>query len=343
MLDLINGFESISFIGMSKNAGKTTTLNYFIEQTRGKFILGLSSVGRDGETIDRVTSTSKPRIYIYAGTIIATCEACFKLCDATLEILEITGINTPMGRVLIARAISDGFVEIAGPSSNGETKIIMKKMKAHGANKIFIDGALSRKSLASPTVAEATLLSTGAALSNSMQKVISQTVFSYMLLNIDSLNEKEIADKIVTKSEKGTAEGISLIFDDHSLLSLELNTTIIGNEDLILTNIKENSRWIYTSGAITDSFVDALVKNTKASQKLTIIVNDGTKLFVNEESWSKLKVRKIKVLAMDKIKICGITVNPYSAHDYEMDGKVLLKNLKQHIDVPIFNVKEVSI
>lgn len=341
-MNLINGFESISFIGMSKNAGKTTTLNYFIEQTRGKYTLGLSSIGRDGETVDRVTSTSKPKIYIYKGTIVATCEACFKLCDATLEILEVTGINTPMGKVLIARAITDGFVEIAGPSSNKETKIIMEKMKFYGANKLFIDGALSRKSLASPTVAEGTMLSTGAALSNSLQKVVSQTVFSYHLLNIETLKTPEIISQIRENLDKNEDQGITLIFNSEAYKTFDLDTTIIGNEELVVGNVELDSRWIYTSGAITDSFADTLVKNTRPGQKLILVVNDGTKLFINEESLSKLKVRKIEILSLDKIQICGITINPYSANDYEMDSNALLLALRRQIDVAIFNVKEVS-
>ena len=119
---ILEKYNSISFIGMSKNAGKTTTLNYFIDKTRGKYTLGLSSIGRDGETVDRVTQTEKPRVYIYAGTIVATSANCYKLSDATLEIIHVTNINTPLGRIIIARAVTDGYVEIAGPSTTYDMK-----------------------------------------------------------------------------------------------------------------------------------------------------------------------------------------------------------------------------
>ena len=61
MVDIVSKYRSVSFIGMSKNAGKTTTLNFFIEKTRGVKTLGLSSIGRDGESLDRVTGTEKPK------------------------------------------------------------------------------------------------------------------------------------------------------------------------------------------------------------------------------------------------------------------------------------------
>lgn len=58
----------ISIIGLEKNIGKTTFLNFILE--------GLSridsnplvlSIGRDGEVEDRLEKTRKPRIKVYKG------------------------------------------------------------------------------------------------------------------------------------------------------------------------------------------------------------------------------------------------------------------------------------
>ena len=57
MLELINGkYKTISIVGMSKNSGKTVALNHLI----GKLIdeglpIGITSIGRDGESLDIVT------------------------------------------------------------------------------------------------------------------------------------------------------------------------------------------------------------------------------------------------------------------------------------------------
>lgn len=67
MLDtykFIENYKRISIIGMEKNVGKTTLLNKLIADIGKTKKLGLTSIGRDGEDIDVVTNTDKPRIYV---------------------------------------------------------------------------------------------------------------------------------------------------------------------------------------------------------------------------------------------------------------------------------------
>ena len=64
--ELSTRYKTISIVGMAKNAGKTTALNYLIEEAEDESIrLGITSTGRDGETTDLVTNTDKPRGYLY--------------------------------------------------------------------------------------------------------------------------------------------------------------------------------------------------------------------------------------------------------------------------------------
>ena len=116
LYELVAPYDSVSLIGMCKNAGKTTTLNQLIaELKRNGVSFGATSVGRDGESTDLVTNTVKPGIFVYKGTIVATAADLLKYCDTTREILCSTGIYTPMGEIIIFRARTDGFVQIAGP------------------------------------------------------------------------------------------------------------------------------------------------------------------------------------------------------------------------------------
>lgn len=48
--DLSQKYKTLSIVGMSKNAGKTTALNYLIEEAMDEGVmLGITSTGRDGE------------------------------------------------------------------------------------------------------------------------------------------------------------------------------------------------------------------------------------------------------------------------------------------------------
>ena len=192
MLDtykFIKKYKRISIIGMEKNVGKTTLLNKLIADIGKNKKMGLTSIGRDGEDIDVVTNTDKPRIYVRKGSIIATGRDCLSKCDITKEILYVTDFTTPMGSIILVRALSDGYVDIAGPSYNKQVKIIVELMEKFGSEISIVDGALGRKSTAISDVSEATILSTGAALSLDMLKVVEETKKTVYFLRLDEIDE----------------------------------------------------------------------------------------------------------------------------------------------------------
>ena len=162
--ELIRPYRSISIIGMCKNAGKTTVLNQIIREVNGSGrTLALTSIGRDGEDKDLVTGTKKPGIYVARGTLVATAsDLILRHCDVTREILDTTGISTPMGDVVVLRARSDGAIQLAGPSITNQLARLREEFFRFGADVVMIDGALSRKTLCSRKVTEATILCTGA-------------------------------------------------------------------------------------------------------------------------------------------------------------------------------------
>ena len=81
-------YKIISIIGMAKNSGKTVTLNHLLLEAMEEGIqVGITSLGRDGESLDLVTETEKPRIFATEGTIIATATSLLSLGDANVEII----------------------------------------------------------------------------------------------------------------------------------------------------------------------------------------------------------------------------------------------------------------
>jgi len=190
LIEILQPYNTIAIAGMAKNAGKTTTLNHMIDGFAALgAVLGLTSIGLDGEETDQVTSTPKPRIYVPAGTIIATAEQLLArrgqgINDIARQILAVTDCATPLGRVVIARALSPGHVMLAGPSMVSQIPPIVRILQDAGATKTIIDGAVGRKSLAVPEVAQAVVLATGAGLSRSMETVIAQTAHISAIFNL---------------------------------------------------------------------------------------------------------------------------------------------------------------
>ena len=58
----LNETKTMSIVGMCKNAGKTTMLNWLLTAGHLRGTLGLTSIGRDGESTDVVTGT-----LVYSG------------------------------------------------------------------------------------------------------------------------------------------------------------------------------------------------------------------------------------------------------------------------------------
>ena len=83
--ELSQKYKTVSIVGMAKNAGKTTALNYLIEEAIDEgIVLGITSTGRDGESTDLVTGTDKPRVFLDTDTIVSVPEKLYELADAGL-------------------------------------------------------------------------------------------------------------------------------------------------------------------------------------------------------------------------------------------------------------------
>ncbi len=141
LLRRLNETKTMSIVGMCKNAGKTTMLNWMLTGGHLQGTLGLTSIGRDGESTDVVTGTEKPGIFVKEGTLIATAKDMLRLGDVTKEILMTTGIPTPLGEVVILRARSAGYVQLAGPSITTQLKSVSQSFFELGADRSIIDGA----------------------------------------------------------------------------------------------------------------------------------------------------------------------------------------------------------
>lgn len=327
-------YKSISIIGNYKNVGKTTTLNYIIDGARDNIVLGLTSIGVDGEEEDVVTKTHKPRVYVNKGTIIATAKACALKSDITKEILDVTNINTPMGKVVILKALSDGYVELAGPSINSQTKDICSRLNQLGANTVIVDGALSRKTMASPSITEATLFCTGAVLSTSMEKVVDLTVHEFNMLNMLKVNDQSFYNLY---NEYLTDAKISIVNDKYDYKKLDAKTTLGVNKDLI-DSLNENSKYLVINGIVVNSFIENLIKSTDKYKNFTILVKDGTKVFLDKDIYQKFIKLGGSIKVIDKINIIGISVNPVSIKGYSFESDKFINQIQQYIDLPVFNV-----
>ncbi len=330
---LLQPYKSISIIGMCKNAGKTTVLNRIIrELEQDGRTLGLSSIGRDGEDQDLVTGTKKPGIYVYSGTLAATAsELVLRHCDVTREILDTTGISTPMGEVIVLRAKSDGFIQLAGPSITDQLARLREDFFRFGADTVIFDGALSRKSLCSRKVTEATVLCTGASYSRSLDTVVRDTAFQCRLLTLPETTCPDFYALSATDCRD------TVIWGENGLWTVPPGISL---EDALRHKEAAGAKWIFFGGALSDFSLKPLLMSNAPVKGLSFVVRDSSKLLLKQDTFDKLTRRGICLEVLDSVNLAAVTVNPFSAQGVHFPKEELLEKMQAQIDLPVINVME---
>lgn len=334
MFDYIKDYESISIVGMAKNAGKTVTLNAILDEVyeNGK-IIGLTSIGRDGEKQDIVTSTEKPMIYVYENSIVATSESLFERSEAKIEVLEVTDFHTSMGKIVIGRVKMAGYIQIAGPCSNHEIVLTGLKMKSYGAELIIVDGAIDRKSTASPSITEATILSTGAVLSRNMDKAIEKTVYQVTLFQLKAVEDfsiRAIADEAIREK--------SIAIIGENVVHLDLKTALNAGRK-IAGAIKEDTAYVVLPGSMVTKTMKDIVESSPHYKHVTFIVKDATRIFIDYKDWIYFKKIGMSICVLDEIKLVAVTINPVSPEGYYFEPEAYQKQLSFYLnDLPVINV-----
>ena len=335
LYDLSMKYKTLSIVGMAKNAGKTTALNFLIEEAMDDGIrLGITSIGRDGETQDLVTGTEKPRIYLDQDTIVTVPTQLYELADAGLEILKKTRYSTPMGDLLICRVADSGYVQIAGPPAAMDTKRVCEEMMSYGVDLILIDGAIDRKAIASPETSDAIILSTGAVLSRSMRKVVDETAH---VVNLYSIPEMEEGEGRTLIEENNFDDRIMLIDKDGTVRKLDLATGL-GASRFIDDEITENTEYVYIPGAFTNSVIADI--NTKKLKRVRFILKNPTKIFFSAMDWGLWRKKGFRVNVLKNIEIAAITVNPWAPGGYTFDSDALRNAMQEAVpELPVIDVR----
>lgn len=330
LIDLLAPYEAVSIIGMAKNVGKTTTMNAIIGQfDQAGIALGLTSIGRDGESVDVVTGTDKPEIYVRKGTLIATAADLLKLCDISKEICYTTGIYTPMGEVVIVRALSDGYVQLGGASINSQIATVCAQLKALGGKKMLVDGAISRKTMASPVITDATVLCTGASLNTNMETVLEETAHTVNMLMLPQASPDLLAR---LQAEAPPEEKAVRLLADGTMKPMNL----MQHEG----KPEGETAGIFIRGAMSDAQMDKLIMSNMVLKGVTLVVEDASKIFLKPATYQKLLRSGATLEVQSKINVVALSINPVSAYGNHFDKQVFMDAMCQKVGIPVYNAVE---
>ncbi|MBP5400017.1 MAG: hypothetical protein J6Y35_00095 [Bacteroidales bacterium] len=323
--------RSVSVVGMAKNTGKTECLKYILAGCAARgHLAGVTSIGIDGESLDQVTGTEKPEIVLNNGTLFVTAENFYRERRLTSEILDIGGMQTALGRLVVARAVTTGKAVLAGPTATGQVRGVIRRLQELGARTVFVDGALSRKSLGSPAVTDALVLATGAALSPNIGELVRKTRFVYDLLKIPAFESPLVPEMLEIES------GI-YAFTDGGLVDLGISSAFLLEKSK--SRLFEHGGTLYVSGAVGDNLFDFLRKQPQVADT-TLVLRDFTRIFASPVSVSAYLQKGGKIRMLMRARLLCICLNPWSPTGYVMDSERACGALSEALGVPVYDIRK---
>jgi hypothetical protein len=343
--ELTAASSRVALVGLAKNTGKTEALAALLRelQAEGRQV-GVTSVGRDGEERDVIDfRIQKPRIELPGGSLVATTDVLLRASGLPHELLEQTGVRTPLGRVLIARLRGPGAVEVAGPSTAEDVRAVSDAMLAHGAEQVLIDGAIDRRAASSPDVADSLIVSTGAVLDHDISEVVLQTKDAVDLVRLAQLEtESETGRRLrALAAERERTESV-LVDEGYSPTALAPRFVLSADPEQIAASLDAhpNARWLIVAGALPDRFLRHLLHAaSRRRRELIVVVRDPTRVFLSKRGPAWYRGQGIDIQALSPIELVAITVNPVAPQSHDFDSAELRALVEEAIgEVPVFDV-----
>ncbi len=329
LIDNILRCRTLSITGMAKNTGKTVTLNYLLEQLKALHkVIAVTSIGIDGEKTDQVTQTEKPEIELYEGTLFVTSEYHYRQRQLLSEIVDLSEDSTSLGRLVTARVLQAGKVILSGPATTGGVRKVLDRMEAYGVELTIVDGALSRKSHAAPTVADGLILSTGAAIAPDLNTIVKKTSELHDLMQLPKYETSKTEELLQLEN------GIFAIEDDVPV-SLNIPSSLLS--DKYKSELFSHGNHLFISGILTDSMLNFL-KIQPEVKNCAVVVKDFTKIFVSPMTLRLFLSKGGRLFVLKSPNLIAVTVNPVAPSGFRIPSDILVKAMEGVFEVPVYDV-----
>lgn len=318
----------IAFVGVAKNTGKTTAMNYVLRRGFSEDRkLGVVSIGLDGEKADALLGTPKPPVKVFPGQVIITSEKSLAASTATFSAVESLTFDTPLGQTVSAVVEEGGDVVLSGVRHREDLKEALERLSDR--DHVLIDGAYGRVMAAHAETCDGVLVSTGAVVGNAPNMIADKTASMVGRLTLP----------------QATGWRAELMRD-----ALNRDRTLIGGEDAKPYELASKSalvglpkaRRMWTRertavaclGVFSDRVAQELLRARKSGHA---VVPDATFVQLDE---SRLKAFKkhwtLEVL--HATEVVAISINPTSPQGHRVRLDVLAQMIsKNHPNIPVFD------
>jgi len=333
---LENGWRRVAFIGVTKHAGKTTALNAFLRQAEQRAeMVGLCSIGLDGERLDTLLGVAKPAIEVAAGTFIASAEQALAQAEAQLTWHAPLGIASPLGEIVLAQATTAGRVLLAGVRQRQHVETVFAAFAKQGCGLHLVDGAFDRVAQAAPNLVDAAILAVGATAGKTVQDVVDAAaplIWKFSLTPADDALQSAFAAAYRT-------DAIGLLRQAASGLP---HVQLVPKHQGML-GLTANAAWdadvaaVFLPGALSNRLAETLAGH---GRPLQIVVRHPAQITADLAPVRALYRRGHTISVWVDLPLAAIAVNPTSILGYALPRHELMSALAAVAgDIPLYDAR----
>ncbi len=335
LISRILELRTIALVGLSKNSGKTSFLNFILSNIDVKNnFTAVMTTGRDGEQTDLVFNSEKPRVLLPSGIVFSTYISEANRQSPFIEIIKVTDFNTPLGKIIIAKTKSDIETQIIGPPNVYHQKMLIDFYKKIGINIILIDGSLNRKSIMLLEDCKGVIYLAGASYSSRSIDIINELEKEYHKSNLAVIGDP-IKEEIAGLSEEFgvvlKSEGDFIYFD--SIISSYKEV----KESLNNTKID----YIHIRTSFTDKIFEDLI-HILISKDIKIIFSNSFNIMLNKQNYFKF-INELDVYTLKKVPILSLGVNSFSDKGDIIDCNELRDSIMNKFpNIPVIDIMSIN-
>jgi hypothetical protein len=290
--------------------------------------LGVSSIGLDGEELDTVSRLPKPRVFLPAGSLLATAEDCLAQSEARDRVAARTGIRTGLGEILVASVTRPGNCLLGGPSTVEGMAAVRDSLLRLGADKVFIDGAFSRQSHAA--AAQAMVYVVGAHASPVQSRVVASAGLALRRFALPGV--PDAWQPLPAQANPGW-------LDHQGRYTALAPATALGKPEALLDAVPAGACWLYLPGAVDTALADALVAR-RSEQAFGLIVQSALSLVMSDAALGRLFRLGRDIRVLRPLTLAFVALNPYSPAGHRFDSAAFRQAMRAVTDLPLINVAE---
>ena len=318
--------KTTAIVGISKNAGKTSYLNWYIKNQKQSTTFAVTTTGHDGEDIDLITGDKKPKVLLPANTLFTSSANIYDTQSSQIEVVEKLPFRVIGKPLWLYKTIGAIEAEVIGAATRKEQESLIEIFKKHDTQHILIDGSLDRKSIClSDKITEIALVIGASAgnLNEITKKAQILKLYSDIPLNRETMHTSQCITYF--QKDKITQTDIASIYS---------------NETKIIEILSQKPRWIYFPAAITDKSYSKL-KYTLLNTTSDIVFHHPLNINLPATDINDL-INTNKLFTNTRFPLKTIAVNSHATNNEHIDVELLKYEIKKiFIDLPVIDITEI--